>query len=160
MNVCIIRPAAIARTAALLLAASAIVTLPSRDGALGAGTGDTDQDGCTDKAELQTAPGSETSGGLRDPNNFWDFFDTPDNSNQRNKVVAGADFFRVLARFGSSGDPGGDPLSLPPPAPAYHTAFDRGPSSGPNTWNLTAANGAIAGTDFFAFLEQFGHSCS
>lgn len=51
-------------------------------------------------------------------------------------------------------------VSAPPPAPAYHTSFDRGPSSGPNAWNLTAANGSIAGTDLFAILEQFGHSCA
>jgi hypothetical protein len=27
-------------------------------------------------------------------------------------------------------------------------------------WNLTAADGSIAGTDFFAMLAQFGHSCA
>jgi hypothetical protein len=31
---------------------------------------------------------------------------------------------------------------------------------GPNAWNLTAADGTIAGTDFFAVLAQFGHSCA
>jgi hypothetical protein len=37
---------------------------------------------------------------------------------------------------------------------------DRGTSSGPNVWNLTQADGAIAGTDFFAILAQFGHDCT
>ena len=94
------------------------------------------------------------------PLNFWDCSDTPDSSNIRDKSVAGIDFFRILARFGAFGDPQIDPVSAPPPAPAYHTAFDRGASSGPNAWNLTAADGAIAGTEFFAVLAQFGHSCA
>jgi hypothetical protein len=92
--------------------------------------------------------------------NFWDFFDTPDSSNVRDKSIAGTDFFNVLARFGATGSASIDPLSMPPAAPAYHTAFDRGASSGPNSWNLTAADGSIAGTDFFAVLAQFGHSCN
>jgi hypothetical protein len=126
-----------------------------------AGPQDSDQDGCLDTAEQQTATGSETSGGLRNHLNFWDFFDTPDpNTNVRDKSVAGTDFFRVLGRFGSSGSASIDPLSATPAAPAYHTTYDRGSSSGPNAWNLTAANGAVAGTDFFSILTQFGHSCA
>jgi hypothetical protein len=91
--------------------------------------------------------------------NFWDFFDTPDGSNVRDKVITGLDYMRVVARLGATGSPSINPLSPPPPAPAYHTAFDRGPSSGPNAWNLTPANGSIAGTDLFAILNQFGHDC-
>jgi hypothetical protein len=121
---------------------------------------DLDNDGCTDGHEQQSAGGTQTSGGLRSPKIFWDFFDTPDSSNIRDKAVAGTDFFRVLARFGATGDSMIDPLSTPPLAPAYHTAFDRGPSSGPNPWNLTQADGSITGTDFFAMLAQFGHSCA
>jgi hypothetical protein len=30
---------------------------------------------------VQTASGSQTSGGLRNPKTFWDFFDTPDTTN-------------------------------------------------------------------------------
>jgi hypothetical protein len=122
-------------------------------------TKDDDGDGCGYGQEV--APeGSASSGGGRDPLNFWDFFDTPDSSNVRDKSVAGTDFFRVLGRFNATGAPGIDPLSAPPPAPAYHTAFDRGPSGGPNPWNLTAADGAITGQDFFAVLAQFGHTCA
>jgi hypothetical protein len=98
-------------------------------------------------------------GGLRNDENFWDFFDTPDGSNIRDRAVTGTDFFRILQRFGASSDGSLDPLSAPPPAPAYHLAFDRGTSSGPNPWNLTAADGAITGQDFFAVLAQFGHDC-
>jgi hypothetical protein len=114
--------------------------------------------------------GSEFTGGLRDPKNYWDFFDTPvaieipwpfpHTEFVRDRAVAAPDFFRVLQRFGATGDPMIDPRSAPPAAPAYHTAFDRGPSSGPNPWNLTAANGSIASTDVFAALAQFGHSCA
>jgi hypothetical protein len=122
---------------------------------------DTDSDTCTDLDEMRTVAGSEMSGGRRDLSNFWDFFDTPTGSPlARDGSVAGTDFFALLARFGSFGDNGIDPLSPPPAPPAYHTAYDRGSSSGPNPWNLTMADGAIAGTDFFSVLSQFGHVCS
>jgi hypothetical protein len=58
-----------------------------------------------------------------------------------------------------------DPLSAPNAFVSgahrenYHPAFDRGPVNGPNAWNLTAANGAIASTDVNAALAQFGHNC-
>jgi hypothetical protein len=117
---------------------------------------DTDQDGCLGAQELGP---DEGSGGRRDPDSFWDFFDTPDPTNTRDKAIAGTDFFRVIGRFGSTGSTGIDPLSQPPAPPAYHTAFDRGPSAGPNSWNLTPADGAVSGTDFFAIISQFTHSC-
>jgi hypothetical protein len=102
-----------------------------------------------------------TSGGGRDPNNFWDFYDVPAGpALQRDGIVTGADIFAVLGRLSASGDSGIDPLSTPPGAPAYHTAYDRGPSAGPNPWNLTAANGTIASTDLFAIIGQFSHSCA
>jgi hypothetical protein len=111
---------------------------------------DGDLDGCDDLRETGSDP---TLGGMRDPQNFWDFFDTPDAVNIRDKAVAGTDFFRVLQRFGAGGNANLDPRSKPP-------AFDRGPASGPNAWNVTAADGTIAGTDFFAMLSQFGHTCA
>jgi hypothetical protein len=117
---------------------------------------DEDQDGCTDWEELGE---SETAGGLRDPFNFWDFFDTPDGNNVRDRALVSTDISRVIARFGSTGDPDTDPLSPPPPAPAYHPAFDRGSSLGPGTWNLNMADGAITGGDTSAVIAQFGHSC-
>ena len=108
----------------------------------------------------------------RNPQRFWDFFDTPNASNVRDKAVASADFNRVLQRFGANDSGPGtfdrfsDPLSMPNAFASgqhranYHPAFDRGPSSGPNAWNLTAANGALAATDFNAALAQFGHNCN
>jgi hypothetical protein len=119
---------------------------------------DSDVDGCTNAQELGS---DQMDGGLRNPMRFWDVFDTPTGANgAKDRAVSGSDFFAILGRFGSEGNPAIDPLSLPPPAPTYHTAYDRDASSGPNPWNLTAANGSIAGTDFFAVLGQFGLNCN
>jgi hypothetical protein len=109
---------------------------------------------------MQNFPGSQISGGLRDPLNFWDFYDVPTAGTARDREVSATDIFAVMSRFNASGNASIDPLSSPPPAPAYHTAFDRGPSSGPNNWNLTAASGSITSSDLFAVLAQFGHNCN
>jgi hypothetical protein len=130
---------------------------------------DTDGDGCTDLRELQTAPGSETSGGLRDPQYFWDFYDTPNAANVRDRrVTVPGDIFQVAQRFGAN-DAGGtapvnrnsDPLAGPIPAiPGYHPAFDRSPMIGPNPWDMGPPDGAItAVVDIFAVAKQYGHSC-
>jgi hypothetical protein len=100
------------------------------------------------------------TGGLRNRLNFWDFYDTPFMpGNVRDRVVNMADHMRVISRFGATGSTAINPLSAPPPAPAYHTAFDRGPTSGPNAWNLTMPNGSISSTDIFAVVGQMGHDC-
>jgi hypothetical protein len=119
---------------------------------------DSDGDGCEDGEELTW---QQEAGGRRNPASFWDFFDTPDGLNVRDRAVAGTDFFRLLARFGATGSPALDPLSAPPAAPAYHTAFDRASAPpGTDAWDLSAADGAITGQDFFFVLGQFGHDCS
>jgi subtilisin-like proprotein convertase family protein len=121
---------------------------------------DSDNDGCTDAAENQTAAGSEVSGGRRNPNNFWDFYDTPTGAGlTRDKNVSSLDIFQVIGRFNATGSPAIDPLSTPPAAPAYHTAYDRGSPVG-DPWDLTAANGTISGTDIFGVIGQFNHSCA
>ena len=49
---------------------------------------DTDHDRCPDKNELQTAVGSQTSGGLRNPNSRWDWMDpTKDGMNRVNDIL-------------------------------------------------------------------------
>jgi hypothetical protein len=110
---------------------------------------DTDLDGCSDKLEVGPRP---QEGGGRNPNYFWDFFDTP----PRDQAVTIKDIGNLLRRFGSTGDPSIDPLSDPPPAPVYHPAFDRTPSqvylSGP-------PNGSITIADLGMVVAQFGHSC-
>ena len=116
---------------------------------------DTDSDGCTDLQELGA---SAVLGGRRDPTNFWDFFDTPDGNNVRDRAITIGDIGRIVARFGTFGDPGIDPLS-PPPASGYHTAFDRTPL-GPNLWNLGAPNGNVTIQDVGLEVAQFGHSCA
>ena len=119
---------------------------------------DSDGDGCLDAQELGPNP---LFGGQRDPQIFWDFFDP-----NRDRAISITDFFDLIARFGAT-DAGGaapinrttDPLSTPPPAPAYHTRFDRGGVVGANPWNLGPPDGAITVTDFFSLLAQFGHTC-
>lgn len=136
--------------------------------------GDTDRDGCSATRELQTAVGSETSGGRRDPNYFWDFYDVWTRAGasspwRRDKFVnPGGDVLGVANRFGAQ-DAGGtapinrnsDPLAGPPPVvPGYHPDYDRGPLVGPNPWNLGAPDGAItANVDVLGVAKQFGHSC-
>jgi hypothetical protein len=118
---------------------------------------DTDSDGCSDLQEQAFEP---QFGGLRDPSSYWDFYDTPDASNVRDKAVTIGDIFAIIPRFGATGDPGGDPLAGPiPPAPGYHTAFDRGEQVGENSWNRAPADGAITIQDIFAVAAQFGHDC-
>jgi hypothetical protein len=119
-----------------------------------AGTGvlyllDTDLDGCTDKLEVGPRP---EMGGGRNPNNFWDFFDTP----PRDKAVTVKEIGNIVRRYGSMGDPDIDPLSDPPPAPEYHTGFDR--TVAPN--QLTGPpNGSITISDIMLAVLQFGHTC-
>jgi len=117
------------------------------------GEADTDGDGCLDGAEVANGA---ARGGLRDPTNFWDLYDTPNDSNVRDAIVDTGDVFRVVQRFGATGDPGIDPLSAAP-ASGYHTAFDRSPVAG----KLSGpADGAIDVGDIFLSVAQFGHSCA
>ncbi len=103
---------------------------------------DSDGDGCSNGQEA-----------LRqgDPNNPYDFFDTP--GAVRDKAVTVADLARVAQRFGSVGD-ASLPLYAPPdPPPAYHPAFDRMPGgAGPN--------GSITAQDLAVAVSQFGQSCA
>ena len=119
---------------------------------------DSDLDGCSDLQEIGMVP---EAGGMRDPNDAWDFFDTPDLSNVRDRAITMSDIFAVAGRFGAAGEPGGDPQAASiPAAPAYHAAFDRGGQIGADTWNRAPADGAITMEDIFAVAAQFGHDCS
>ena len=103
---------------------------------------DTDGDGCSDAEELGDNP---ALGGDRDPNNGWDFFDTP----VLDKKVTAGDIFQVVAHFGATdgGASGG-----------YDTAYDR-TTVGPNRWNLGPPDGKITAQDIFLVTAQFGHTC-
>jgi hypothetical protein len=126
---------------------------------VGPDPGDLDSDGCSNEAEIQPKA-MASSGGGRDPNKFWDFFDTPDMDNTRDRAIGAADILRVVLRFGTMGNAGVNPLSAPPPS-GYHTAFDRAPPApGSNPWNTNAPDGSISVGDIMAAVQQFGHSCA
>jgi hypothetical protein len=117
-----------------------------------------DNDGCFDFQELGPSP---LAGGMRNPKVFWDFFDTPDAANARDAAITAGDIARVVSRFGATGDHGIDPLSAPPVAPAYHTAFDRSPPApGSDLWDAGPPDGPITAGDLAAVVAQFGHSCA
>jgi alpha-tubulin suppressor-like RCC1 family protein len=113
---------------------------------------DADLDGCADAREQGA---NEQAGGLRNPKSFWDFFDTP----ARDRRVTVGDITAVVGRFGSSGDANGDPLSTPPAAPVYHTAFDRTLAGG-DPWGTGPADGSVTAQDIALIVAQFGHTCA
>ena len=122
---------------------------------------DTDQDGCSDGEEV--APKSEAArGGGRNPLYFWDFFDPT-----RNKAVGFTDFLALVTRAGATDfnetaliNRNTDPLSEPPPPPAYHPRFDRGGQiPGGNLWEEQPANGSIGFTDFLSLVRQNRATC-
>jgi hypothetical protein len=121
---------------------------------------DTDRDGCLDTQEQGTNP---FAGGLRDTKNFWDFFDVPAGpSMTRDRRVTIGDLAAVIARFGANTTVAGDPLGTPPPAPAYHIAYDR-TLAAPEPWKTGGPNGSItiedirhAGTTVRSLLRLIG----
>jgi hypothetical protein len=118
---------------------------------------DSDGDGCDDEREVGPNP---ALGGGRDPNNVWDFFDTPNDANVRDGAITAGDLARVVARFGSSGSKALDPLSSPPPAPSYHTAFDRTSVGEAPNGHPQGPNGSVTAQDIALIVSQFGHSCA
>ncbi len=110
--------------------------------------GDTDGDGCSDQQENGA---DETLGGLRDYKNPWDFFDVlgPGAALPTDGVIdLPNDILGVILHFA--------PLGQAP----YDVQFDRGPSSGPNPWNMTAPDGVIdLPNDILGVILQFQHNC-
>ena len=105
------------------------------------GSGDTDGDGCAD--ERENGP-DETQGGLRDPLNPNDFYDV----NGDGVIDLFNDILGVIFHYSLDG------------GPPYDVKFDRGPSAGPNPWNMTAPDGVIdLFTDILGVIQQHGHSC-
>jgi len=108
-------------------------------------TPDTDGDGCSDGAE---ALGSEPEfGGLRDPLNYWDFYDVDANTN-----IDLGDTLAILARFGSLP---GDTL--------YDERFDRYLPDGHPGHRSAQAAGSEIGIDLgdaLVNLRSFGHLCA
>ena len=133
------------------------------------GPGDSDQDGCTDKAE--NGPNAYL-GGQRDNRYFWDFFDVWTHPTgqptawERDTVVNVFDILAVALRFGagpqlSKDDALAAALAAPEDETSYHAAYDRGPIIGANNWDRAPADGGInIVDDLLGVMQQFGHDCS
>ncbi len=103
---------------------------------------DTDGDGCSDPREQGT---DEMLGGMRDPQNPNDFYDV----NNDQLIDLPNDIFGVIIRYAPTGT-----------EPAYDAYYDRGPSSGPNAWNMTSADGVIdLSNDVLGVIQQYLHDC-
>ncbi len=109
---------------------------------------DTDSDGCSDIRENRS---DETVGGLRDWQNPHDFYDVlgPGAALPLDQVIdLPNDILGVIQHFAPTG------------AAPYDAQFDRGPSSGPNAWNMTAPDGVIdLPNDILGVILQFQHNC-
>ena len=103
---------------------------------------DTDGDGCTDDRENSF---DETLGGLRDYLNPWDFYDVDGDR----EITLFGDILGVINHYSLDG------------SPPYDVQFDRGPSAGPNPWNMTAPDGSIdLLNDILGVILQHGHDCT
>ena len=108
--------------------------------------GDTDGDGCPDQSE--NLPKSEAAnGGGRDWLNPWDYYDVNGDGviDLLNDILGVIQHYQPIA--------GG--------APPYDIVFDRGPTAGPNAWNMTAPDGVIdLLNDILGVIRQYGHNCA
>ena len=112
------------------------------------GEEDQDADGCTVAAELGTDP---LLGGQRDWLNPHDFYDVLGGGGGPPDQIIDLtnDIFEVIQHYAPTGS-----------EPEYDIAFDRGPSVGPNVWNMTAPDGVIDLTnDILGVILQYLHSC-
>ncbi len=112
---------------------------------------DDDDDGCSNQAEQQTGIGSETSGGRRDYQNPYDYFNpTNDKLNRVDDVLATVDAYFL---DDADGNPG-----LPPYSAGYNPDTDR-VLLGPLAWNLGAPNGQQRVDDILNAVRQYFHDC-
>ena len=111
-------------------------------------TPDCDLDGCTNAQELGD---DEQLGGRRQIDNPYDFYDVFGGGQTLPKdrlIDLPNDILAVIQHFSPSG------------APPYDVRFDRGPSAGPNVWNMTAPDGVIdLANDILGVILQFSHNC-
>ncbi len=109
---------------------------------------DTDGDGCTDGNEVGE---DERLGGLRNPLIPWDFYDVPGlgGAPPDGEIDLFNDILGVILHYSLDG------------SPPYDERFDRGPSAGPNSWNMTAPDGSIdLFIDVLGVIKQYGHDCT
>ncbi len=103
--------------------------------------GDTDGDGCADVNE--NLPKAQVdNGGGRDWLNPWDYYDV----NGDGFIDLLNDILGVIQHYQPAA--GGDP--------PYDIVFDRGPTTGPNAWNMTAPDGVIdLLNDILGVIQQY-----
>jgi glucose/arabinose dehydrogenase len=124
---------------------------------------DDDGDGCTNGQEVGLNP---ILGGLRDMDNYWDFFDVwredvfAGGTWRKDRVVDMHEIVAIAQRFGTSASAGSkeDALSPPTNGSDYHAAYDR-TYSGPYPWNLGPPDGSIGIDEIFWAVDQFAHTC-
>jgi hypothetical protein len=103
---------------------------------------DQDSDGCPDKRELSD---TATSGGLRDPQNHYDYFNpTKDGLNRVDDILA------VVGQYFID-----DPVG----SPDMKSQTDRTAIIGGNAWNLGPPNGQQRVDDILAAVKQYFHDC-
>ncbi len=111
---------------------------------------DSDGDGCPDAREnlpkVQAA-----DGGGRDSLNPWDYYDVASLGGGKDGTIDLLfDILGVIQHYQPT--PGG--------APPYDIAFDRGPTVGPNAWNMTEPDGVIdLLNDILGVIQQYSHNC-
>ncbi len=111
------------------------------------GCRDSDGDGCPDKRELaDTAGGTGTGGGLRDPWNRWDYFNPEKVNTPHQQTVA--DILYVIGKYGKNQ---GNAL--------YTIDADRTALIGGNVWNLGPPDGQQTVADILAAVKQFSQNC-
>jgi hypothetical protein len=115
---------------------------------------DTDGDGCSDADEDQTAIGSQTSGGRRNSQYVWDYFNpSHDRLNRVDDIV-----LVVQAYFHDDDD--GSP-GLPPYELGYSPDTDRTNAAGyPNPWNTGLPDGLQRVQDIVHAINQYFHDCA
>ena len=88
---------------------------------------------------------------MRDWQNAGDYYDVVgfDNGPPDQIIDLSNDILGVIQHYAPTGT-----------EPEYDVAFDRGPSTGPDSWNMTAADGVIDLTnDILGVIRQYQHSC-
>jgi sugar lactone lactonase YvrE len=132
---------------------------------------DTDHDGCSDSVELGA---NQMSGGQRDPNDEWDFFDVPapaltrtSPNGARNRAVTIQDVIAIVSYIGTA-DNGPANMNGVNYDTDYNgnTAkdgreYDRTPSTTPGEpWRSGPPNGAVTIQDALVALAQVGDACA
>ncbi|MCH7699166.1 MAG: CSLREA domain-containing protein [Chloroflexi bacterium] len=109
---------------------------------------DFDGDGCSDQQE--SGP-DEMLGGMRDWQNPNDYYDVLGGGGGPPDQIIDLtnDIFGVIIHYAPTGT-----------EPEYDVNFDRGPSTGPDPWNMTAPDGVIdLSNDIMGVIQQYQHSC-